>query len=70
MPTSLLPPAKRRGYSKAFPSDPATAKRYLLDTIPGPLWIAARRRAKREQRSMRAVILQLLTDYIDGREQS
>lgn len=70
MPSSTLPPAKRRGYSKAFPSDPATRRSYLLDRIPADLWAAARARAKREQRSMREVILQMLITYIDGRARS
>ena len=66
MPTSTRPAAQRRGYSRDFtPSDPATAKRYTIDNIPGGLWIRANAKAKRDGLSMRALLLQLLTHYVD-----
>lgn len=53
-----------RGYSRAFPLK-GVSKRYLLDKIPARLWVSVRARAKREGISMRALILQLLTDWVE-----
>jgi hypothetical protein len=55
---------KKRGYSKDFTPHGQTGKRYLLDSIPAGLWNQARDKAKREGVSMRALILQLLTDWL------
>lgn len=53
-----------RGYSKAFTPHGRTGKRYLLDSIPAGLWRDVRKKAKAEQVSVRALILQLLTDWL------
>jgi hypothetical protein len=55
-----------RGYSKDFTPNAETAKRYLLDLIPAALWLQVRAKAKREGVSMRALILQLLTDWVNA----
>lgn len=54
-----------RGYTRQFTPHGETGKRYLLDNIPAGLWTAARAKAKRDGFSMRHLILQLLTEYID-----
>jgi hypothetical protein len=54
-----------RGYSRAFPVNRDTRKRYLLDDIPGGLWIRVRTKCKRDGVSLRALILSLLTDWVD-----
>jgi hypothetical protein len=56
-------PRRKRGYSRDFTADPGKAKRYLLDKIPASLWTTAQTRAHRKGLSMRALILQLLTDW-------
>lgn len=55
---------KKRGYSRDF--TPASEKhgRYLLDKIPADLWRRVRQKAKREGVSLRALILQLLTQWL------
>lgn len=53
----------KRGYSKAFTPNKATEKNYLLAHIPAPLWVAARAQARRDGKSMRALLLELLTTY-------
>jgi hypothetical protein len=58
-----------RGYSKAFRPHGGVGKRYLLDDIPAGLWVTIRTRAKREGVSMRALILQLLTDWVKRPEE-
>ena len=66
MSADLLKPrrkARRRGYSTAFTPNGDARKRYLLDDIPAGLWKAIRARARREGLSMRALILQLLTEW-------
>lgn len=55
-----------RGYSKKFTPHGDTGKHYLLARIPAGLWTAANARAKRDGFSMRALLLQLLTEYVDG----
>lgn len=53
----------KRGYSTAW--TPRTeGARYLLDKIPSTLWTDARAKARREGISMRALILQLLSDWL------
>jgi hypothetical protein len=54
----------KRGYSTAFRPHGKTGKRYLLDKIPAGLWNEARAKAKREGVSMRALLLQLLQDWV------
>jgi len=54
---------KKRGYSKSFTPHGETGKRYLLDSIPAGLWSRVRAKAKREGISLRALILQLLTEW-------
>lgn len=53
----------KRGYSSEFPFTPA-AKRYPLDGIPPGLWLRVRRKAKREQVSVRTLLLRLLTRWL------
>lgn len=55
-----------RGYSRAFRPHGDTGRRYLLGNIPAGLWSAAIARGKRDGLSMRALILSLLTAYVDG----
>ncbi len=54
----------KRGYSRAFRPHGATGKRYLLDQIPAGLWAEVKVVAKRDGLSLRALILQLLTDWL------
>lgn len=57
----------RRGrpYSRDFTPRGDTGKRYLLDGIPATLWASVRARARREGISVRALILQLLTAWVE-----
>lgn len=54
-----------RGYSTKFTPHGDTGRRYLLGRIPAGLWTAAQARAKRDGFSMRALLLQLLTEYVE-----
>jgi len=56
---------KRRGYSTDF-AVTGKGKRYLLDAIPAGLWARVRAKAKRDGISIRALILQLLTEWLEG----
>lgn len=56
----------KRGYSKEFKPHGDTGKRYLLDQIPAGLWTRVRAKAKQEGVSLRALILRLLTEWVDG----
>lgn len=53
----------KRGYSRDFTAHGDTGKRYLIDDIPAGLWRDVRAHAKRNGVSMRALILQLLTEW-------
>jgi hypothetical protein len=55
---------KKRGYSREFTPPSEKHGRYLLDKIPADLWRRVRLKAKREGVSVRATILQLLTDWL------
>jgi hypothetical protein len=55
----------KRGYSRDYRPHGATGKRYLLDKIPAGLWARVRDKAKREEVSVRALILKLLTEWIE-----
>jgi len=55
----------KRGYSRDFTPHADTGKRYMLDAIPAGFWSAVRAKAKREGISLRALILQLLTTWLD-----
>jgi hypothetical protein len=55
----------KRGYSKDFKPHGDTGKRYLLDQIPAGLWARVRAKAKQEGVSLRALILQLLTEWLE-----
>lgn len=55
----------KRGYSRDFKPHGDTGKRYLLDQIPAGLWSAVRAKAKREGVSVRALILKLLTLWVE-----
>lgn len=57
---------RKRGYSRDFtPKRRTASKRYLLDDIPAPLWATAKRKARHQGVSMRALILRLLTNWSD-----
>lgn len=58
-----MPDKAKRGYSRAFPSKEATRKSYLLVRIPAQLWVRARAQARRDRKSMRALLLEMLTTY-------
>lgn len=55
----------KRGYSRDFKPHGETGKRYLLDQIPAGLWMRVRTKAKQEGVSLRALILRLLTEWLD-----
>jgi hypothetical protein len=55
----------KRGYSKDFKPHGDSGKRYLLDQIPAGLWARVREKAKREGVSLRALILRLLTEWVN-----
>ncbi len=57
-------PFKSGGYSRDFKPAAQGFRRYLLDRIPVPLWMAVQEKAKREHTSLRALILRLLTDWL------
>ena len=55
----------KRGYSIAFRPRGGTGRRYSLDKIPVSLWVAVQEKAKQEGVSVRALILTLLTDWLE-----
>jgi hypothetical protein len=57
----------KRGYSRAFTPHGTSGKRYLLDQIPAGLWSQVQAKAKRDGISLRALILQLLTEWLHSR---
>jgi hypothetical protein len=64
MPTPRL----KRPYSQEFRPHHSGHSRYLLDRIPGPLWKAARAKARQEHVSMRAQLLRLLQQWVASPE--
>lgn len=56
--------ARRRGYSRNFSPHGSSGKRYLLDQIPAGLWTEVKLKAAREGISLRALILELLTEWV------
>jgi len=58
-----------RGYNRTF-TPRGRGKRYLLDAIPAGMWVAVRAKAKREGVSLRALILQLLREWLDRAERA
>jgi len=56
---------KKRGYSREFRPHGDTGKRYLLDDIPAGLWAKVREKVKRDGLSVRAVLLSLLTEWVE-----
>jgi len=60
-----LSPMTKRGYSRNFKPHGDTGKRYLLDQIPAGLWADVKAKCKRDGISIRAVILQLLTGWVE-----
>jgi predicted HicB family RNase H-like nuclease len=60
-----MPSSLKRGYSKDFKPHGGSGKRYLLDQIPAGLWARVREKAKREGVSLRALILKLLTEWVN-----
>lgn len=71
-PASTVPPPSNRHrkhpYNRSFTPPKRDAARYLLDRIPGPLWRRVRVMADREGTSLRGLILQLLTDWVERKE--
>lgn len=57
---------KARGYSTDYPTAVGTGKRYLLDAIPVDLWSKVRTKARREGISIRALILKLVTEWVQA----
>lgn len=55
----------KRGYSRDFTPHGTTGKRYLLDDIPAGLWAEVKAKCKREGVSIRALILRLLSEWIE-----
>lgn len=55
----------KRGYSREFTPRSATYGRYLLDKVPATLWLEVKAKAKREGVSLRALILRLLTEWLE-----
>jgi hypothetical protein len=55
----------KRGYSREFRPHGDTGKRYLLDKIPAGLWSAVKAKCKRDGVSVRALILKLLTEWLE-----
>lgn len=53
-----------RGYSKKFPTVEGARTAYTLDRIPIRLWLKVRAKAEKDRVSVRALILQLLTDWV------
>jgi hypothetical protein len=53
----------KRGYSRDFKPHGDSGKRYLLDQIPAGLWADVKTKAAREGISLRALILELLTEW-------
>lgn len=56
---------KSGGRSLDFTPNPQGHRRYLLDKIPVRLWLDVQTKAKAEKVSIRALILQLLTDWLN-----
>lgn len=56
----------KRGYSRDFKPHGHTGKRYLLDKIPAGLWASVQQKCKREGVSVRALILKLLQEWVNG----
>jgi len=56
---------KSGGYSRRFTPARQGHRRYLLDLIPVTLWQEVQAKAKREKVSLRALILGLLTDWLE-----
>lgn len=56
----------KRGYSREFRPRSEGYGRYLLDKIPATLWRDVRAKAKRDGVSLRALILRLLTDWVNS----
>lgn len=54
----------KRGYSRDFKPHGDSGKRYLLDSIPAGLWADVKAKCKRDGVSIRALILQLLKEWV------
>jgi hypothetical protein len=55
---------KKRGYTYDFTPKSEKHGRYLLDKIPADLWRRVKAKAKREGVSVRAFLLQRLTEWV------
>lgn len=58
----------KRGYSKQFKSKSLLIKSYNLDKMPATLYRAAQAQSKRTGVSIRAYLLQALTDWVEAGE--
>ena len=63
----MTPERRKRGYSREFKPHGKTGKRYLLDNIPAGFWAEVRKEAVKAGVSLRALILGLLTEWVDRR---
>lgn len=63
--TATIGGMAKRGYSRDFKVHGDSGKRYLLDQIPAGLWADVKAKAKREGVSIRALILRLLTEWVE-----
>ena len=62
--TATIGGMAKRGYSREFKPHGDSGKRYLLDSIPAGLWADVKAKCKRDGVSIRALILQLLRQWV------
>lgn len=63
-----MPVPSKRGYSREFtPIEKYGRHRYLLDDIPAQLWEKAQAKARKQGISMRALILELMSNWLKDR---
>jgi len=60
---------RRRGYSKDF-TPRGKGRSYLRAAIPDGFWTRVQRKARREGVSLRALILTLLTEWLEEGDQN
>lgn len=57
----------KRGYSREFTPENGVGQRFMMDRIPDELWAEVREKAKKERVSLRALILELLSGWVEGK---
>lgn len=62
-----MTPKRKRGYSRAFTPRTEERHRVEIDRIPATLYKALKGKAARMGLSLRALTLQLWTDWVAGR---